>query len=65
MDRLAYDAEEAAAACGGVSRTTIDRAVAAGLLTPRHIGEKGGKKIYLAADLMAWLESLPTERPAS
>lgn len=63
MNKLAYNVDEAAAACG-VSRDTIKRAIGAGNLkaskTSRNekTGEPVGRLVITAKALEAWLEGL-------
>ncbi|MFH5822283.1 helix-turn-helix transcriptional regulator [Georgenia sp. AZ-5] len=46
----------------GVSTATLRLAIRNGDLVPRYAGEKQGKLLFRAADLDAWVLSLPTER---
>lgn len=58
---LAYTLTEAAQAAG-VSKRTLQRALAAGDLTARYPTRR---PVVLAEDLRAWLESTPSEPPAA
>lgn len=58
---IAYDLAGAAEAIGQ-SVITIKRAIAKGDITPRYPNRK---PIILHADLLAWAESLPVDRPIS
>jgi hypothetical protein len=62
-EKLAYTVPEAVAA-SGQSRTSIYAAFKSGALIGR---KRGARTIVLAADLRAWLESLPRleTRPAA
>lgn len=53
-----------AAARTGVSETTLHNAIADGYLLAHRAGDMGGKIVLRAADLDAWVQSLPTESPA-
>jgi len=53
---------EEAARRTGVSSKLIAAARARGDLTAHYAGEKQGKAVYRAADLDAWIMSLPTDR---
>lgn len=55
--KLAYTLDEAAEACG-VSKDVIKRAIARGDLVPVY---PTSRPVLLAADLLAWLQSLPSE----
>ena len=57
--RLAFNRTGAADTIG-VSIPTFDRLVSAGLITPRYIGSK---PVFTAAELIAYVESLPYEKP--
>lgn len=58
IPRLAYDADEAAAACS-LRKESVMRAIRSGHLKAKRTGANGGGKyIVLVADLQAWLESL-------
>lgn len=61
MDKLAYNLDEAAAA-SGVSVDIIRRAVRAKNIPVRF---PTSRPIILRADLEAWLEATPTERPVA
>lgn len=58
-DKVAYTFEEAAEAVG-VSRRTINRAVADGELVVHHI--RGSMPRIRRIDLEEWVASAPTER---
>lgn len=60
--KLAYSFDEAAHV-SSLSRREIDRAVLAGDLPAKAGGTKGGKRLILAADLIAWLDRLPDHEP--
>lgn len=55
---LAYSIKDAAEATG-VSVTTLERFIASGDITVRYAN---AKRVLPAAELTAWLESLPIER---
>ena len=55
---ISYTVPEAAHAVG-CGETKIRDAIKAGELTPRYTGSK---PVLLAADLLEWVASLPTER---
>lgn len=57
--KLAYTLDEAAAA-SGVSRTTINEALAKGSLVATY---PTSRPVILAADLQDWLDTLPNEAP--
>ena len=57
-EKLAYSIAEAASAVG-VSKDTIQRAIATGDLAVRYVGSK---RVVLADELGAWLHALPSER---
>ncbi len=59
-DRLAYTRQEAADSCG-LSYSIIDRAIKSGALRERWPGK--GKSIILRADLEAWLDDMPENKP--
>jgi excisionase family DNA binding protein len=61
MTKLAYSVREAAEACS-VSPDTVRRAIRANQLPVRL---NGTRQLILASDLLAWVESLPSERSAS
>ena len=56
---LAYTIEDAAAAAG-VSKSTLNRAIAAGDITRRYPNRN---PVIMADELAAWLESLPVDKP--
>lgn len=56
---LAYTIEDAATAAG-VSKSTLNRAIASGDLTRRY---PNSKPVIMADELAAWLESLPLDKP--
>ena len=56
---LAYSLTDAAAVAG-VSRSTIDRLIAADELHPRYINSK---RVITADELKAFINSLPFDRP--
>jgi len=58
---LAYTIEDAAAAAG-VSKSTLNRAIANGDLTRRYPNRI---PVITATELAAWLESLPLEKPVA
>jgi hypothetical protein len=64
VSKLSYDLKTAAAATD-LSRSTLDRAIRAGLLkarrsdsNDRETGKGRGKVVILAADLQAYLDAL-------
>lgn len=59
--KLAYNLREAAAAVG-VEQQTLRDAIKAGTLPFRL---NGARYLILATDLLAWVESLPSEKTAS
>lgn len=60
LKAVSYDTTGAVEATG-LSKTTIQEAVAKGELIAHYSGRK---PIFRAVDLDLWIESLPTERPA-
>ena len=58
---LAYTIEDAAAAAG-VSKSTLNRAIANGDLIRRYPNRI---PVIMASELNAWLESLPLEKPGA
>lgn len=56
---LAYTIEDAAIAAG-VSKSTLNRAIANGDITRRY---PNSKPVIMADELAAWLESLPVDKP--
>lgn len=59
LKAVSYDTNGAVEATG-LSKTTIQEAVATGELIAHYCGRK---PVFRAVDLDAWIESLPTERP--
>jgi predicted DNA-binding transcriptional regulator AlpA len=53
--------EQAAAFLAAIGKTSLDRLVAAGEITPRRI--TANRVGYLRRELEAWAESLPAVRP--
>lgn len=60
--KLAYSVAEAAAAVS-ISERELNRAIAVGDLPVKGAGATGRKRIILAADLDAYLHSLPDHVP--
>lgn len=58
MTPLAYNVQDAAAACG-VSPDVIRRAIRSNDLPVKYVTSR---PLVLASDLKAWLEAAPTER---
>lgn len=61
LPQLSYSLTGAAAATS-LSESVIDAAIRAGILPVRH---HGNRTLILARDLVRWLESLPSGRPAA
>lgn len=61
MTALAYNYDDAAAACG-YSVKVLREAVAKNDLFPSYANSK---PVFLVTELTRWLESLPSDRPAS
>lgn len=57
--QVSFDMAGAALATG-LSEKSLDRAIAVGDLPARWFGRK---KLVLAPDLFAWVDSLPDEKP--
>lgn len=62
LAKLAYSVDEAAEV-SSLSRSVIDREIRAGNLQARAGGQKGGKALILADDLLAYLRGLPAHEP--
>ena len=60
-DFVAAEKKDAAAKVG-LSPSTLEKALRSGDLVAHY---SGTKPVFLATDLHAWVESLPTERPKS
>lgn len=57
---IAAELDKAGAAVG-CSADTLRRAIAVGDLTAHYLGDKASKPVVLAADLLEWIRTRPTE----
>lgn len=55
--KLAYTVDEAAELVS-LSRSTIENEIRKGALPVKRVGEKGGKRLVLKADLESWVQKL-------